>query len=84
MMVGPRPWPLRPWAGYHYEMLRWYDHWLKGMDTRVMEGPPIQLYIHGDDAWRPEHEWPLKARSGASFIRREEWLTGDAVRVGWR
>jgi predicted acyl esterase len=60
MLVGPRPWPLRPWAGYHYEMLRWYDHWLKGMDTRVMEGAPIQLFIHGDDRWRAEKEWPLK------------------------
>jgi hypothetical protein len=60
MLVGPRPWPLRPWAGYHHEMLRWYDHWLKGMDTRVMEGAPIQLYIHGDERWRPEQEWPLK------------------------
>jgi len=67
MMVGPRPWPLRPWAGYHYEMLRWYDHWLKGMDTRVMEGPPIQLYIHGDDAWRSEHEWPLKRTQWREF-----------------
>jgi predicted acyl esterase len=60
MLVGPRPWPLRPWAGYHYEMLRWYDHWLKGLDTRVMEGAPIQLYIHGDERWRAEKEWPLK------------------------
>jgi hypothetical protein len=60
MLVGPRPWPLRPWAGYHQEMLRWYDHWLKGMDTRVMEGAPVQLYIHGDDRWRAEKKWPLK------------------------
>ncbi|MCC7483672.1 MAG: CocE/NonD family hydrolase [Burkholderiales bacterium] len=60
MMIGPRPWPLRPWAGYHHEMLRWYDHWLKGMDTRVMEGAPIQLWIQGEDTWRAEHEWPLK------------------------
>ena len=67
MMVGPRPWPLRPWAGYHHEMLRWYDHWLKGMDTRVMEGPPIQLYIHGDDAWRSENEWPLKRTQWREF-----------------
>src|SRR5687768_8307869 len=73
MMVGPRPWPLRPWAGYHYEMLRWYDHWLKGMDTRVMEGAPIQLYIHGDDRWRPEQEWPLKRTQW-----REYFLGGPA------
>ena len=73
MLVGPKPWPIRPWAGYHYEMLRWYDHWLKGMDTRVMEGPPIQLYIHGDDTWRSEQEWPLKRTQW-----REFYLGGSA------
>ena len=67
MMVGPRPWPLRPWAGYHYEMLRWYDHWLKGMDTRVMEGAPIQLYVQGENTWRPENEWPLKRTQWRDF-----------------
>jgi len=67
MMVGPRPWPLRPWAGYHYEMLRWYDHWLKGMDTRVMEGAPIQLYIQGENTWRAENEWPLKRTEWREF-----------------
>jgi len=67
MLVGPRPWPLRPWAGYHYEMLRWYDHWLKGMDTRVMEGAPIQLYIQGENTWRPEFEWPLKRTEWREF-----------------
>jgi uncharacterized protein len=74
MMVGPRPWPMRPWAGYHYEMLRWYDHWLRGMDTRVMEGPPIQLYIQGEDTWRPENEWPL-----ARTQWREFYLGGSGV-----
>jgi uncharacterized protein len=73
MLVGPRPWPLRPWAGYHYEMLRWYDHWLKSMDTRVMEGPPIQLYIQGENTWRSEYEWPLKRTEW-----RELYLGGPA------
>jgi len=68
MMVGPRPWPLRPWAGYHYEMLRWYDHWLKGMDTRVTEGAPIQLYVQGENTWRSENEWPLARTQWREFF----------------
>jgi uncharacterized protein len=59
MLTGPQPVFRRPFAAYHFEALRWYDHWLKGMDTRVMEGPPIQLYIQGEGRWRSENEWPL-------------------------
>ena len=59
MLVGPQGEPRRPFAIYHLEALRWYDHWLKEMDTGVMEGPPIQLYIRGENTWRGEREWPL-------------------------
>jgi uncharacterized protein len=59
MLIGPEEEPRRPVAAYHLEMLRWYDHWLKGMDSGVMEGPPIQLWIRGDNTWRSENEWPL-------------------------
>lgn len=59
MLIGPRPQPWRPFGAYHEEALRWYDHWLKGMDTGVMEGPPIQLYVQGEDRWRGEEDWPL-------------------------
>ncbi|MFH1650563.1 MAG: CocE/NonD family hydrolase [Chloroflexota bacterium] len=59
MLVGPSPRPARPLGAYHQEALRWYDHHLKGMDTRVREGPPIQFYIPGLGRWRGEKEWPL-------------------------
>ncbi|MFQ5878554.1 MAG: CocE/NonD family hydrolase [Dehalococcoidia bacterium] len=59
MMIGPRHKPAAPFAAYHLEALRWYDQWLKGMETRVMEGPPIQLWIQGENRWRSENEWPL-------------------------
>ncbi|MFQ5860657.1 MAG: CocE/NonD family hydrolase, partial [Dehalococcoidia bacterium] len=73
MFLGPRPVLRRPFAVYHQEALRWYDHWLKGLDTRVMEGPPIQLYIQGEDCWRGEQEWPL-----ARTQWRELFLGGPA------
>ncbi len=59
MLIGPQIQPKRLFGGYAMEELRWYDHWLKGMDTRVMEGPPIRLWIPGDNRWRAENEWPI-------------------------
>jgi len=45
------------------DQLRWFDHWLKGIDNGIMDEPPVKLAIrHGADKieWRFEHEWPLK------------------------
>ncbi|MEK6711593.1 MAG: CocE/NonD family hydrolase [Nitrospinota bacterium] len=67
MLVGPRPQPWRPYGSYHQEALRWYDQWLKGMDTGAMEGPPIQLYIQGENTWRGEVEWPLARAEWRKF-----------------
>ena len=44
------------------DQLRWFDYWLKGIDTGIMDDPPVKLAIrHGNDAfeWRYEQEWPL-------------------------
>ena len=55
--------------------LRWFDRWLKGLDSGVDSEPPVKLYVMGggeDDgrmttgdrllrggAWRAAQEWPL-------------------------
>ncbi|MGE5465709.1 MAG: CocE/NonD family hydrolase [Methanocella sp.] len=44
------------------DQLRFFDHWLKGIDNGVMQEPPVKLAIrHGADKfeWRYENEWPL-------------------------
>ena len=44
------------------EMLRWYDYWLKGIDTGIMEEPPVKLCIRvsiDKCTWRFENEWPI-------------------------
>jgi uncharacterized protein len=41
------------------EDLRWFDYWLKGIDTGMMDDPPIKLFVMGENVWRCEHEWPL-------------------------
>ncbi|HEY1543134.1 MAG TPA: CocE/NonD family hydrolase, partial [Xanthobacteraceae bacterium] len=44
------------------DQLRFFDHWLKGVDNGIMDEPPVKLAIRkGRDEieWRHEHEWPL-------------------------
>ncbi len=48
-----------PWEGLHVEALAWFDQWLRGRDTGVMEGPPIRYCLPGEaDGWRTATAWP--------------------------
>ena len=40
-------------------LLRWYDHWLKGNDTGLMDEDPVTVFVRGTNRYRPEKEWPL-------------------------
>ncbi|MGD8716884.1 MAG: CocE/NonD family hydrolase [Desulfobacterales bacterium] len=41
-------------------MFRWFDHWLKDVDTGMMDEPPVRIFVTGANEWRDEEEWPLK------------------------
>lgn len=47
-----------PWESLHVEALAWYDHWLKGRDTGILEGPPIRYVLPGAEQWRTADSWP--------------------------
>ncbi|MBW2610486.1 MAG: CocE/NonD family hydrolase [Deltaproteobacteria bacterium] len=44
---------------YNEEYLRWYDYWFKGVDTGIMDEPPITIFVMGVNRFRYENEWPL-------------------------
>lgn len=54
------------------QMLRWYDHWLKGNDTGMMNEPNVCLYVKGKNAYRYEQEWPLARTRYVNF-----YLSGE-------
>lgn len=39
--------------------LRWFNQFLKGKDTGILNEPPIKLFVMGANVWRDEQEWPL-------------------------
>jgi putative CocE/NonD family hydrolase len=54
----------------HDIQLRWFDHWLKGVDTGLLDEPPVKLFVMGENRWRDEDEWPLtRARSTPYYLR---------------
>lgn len=76
-IVGPWPhsWPddARPGPAIdgRCEMLRWWDYWLKGLDTGILDDPPLAIYAqryyppgpgveHIPGSWRYEEGWPVE------------------------
>jgi hypothetical protein len=61
--------------------LRWFDHWLKGIDNGVDREPPVRIYVMGGGDghktpegriyvgghWRNEQEWPLARAQATSY-----------------
>jgi putative CocE/NonD family hydrolase len=47
--------------------LRWFDHYLKGIENGVEKEPPVDLFIMGDNTWRKEKEFPLARTAWTNF-----------------
>ena len=63
-----------PAIGYLQEALRWWDHWLKGVDTGIMEEPMYRVWMLEPKAPRPwfaEHpgRWVAEASWPSPRIR---------------
>jgi putative CocE/NonD family hydrolase len=52
--------------------LRWFDHWLKDIDTGMLDEPPIKLFVMGANVWRDEYEWPLARAIQTPFYLRTQ------------
>jgi putative CocE/NonD family hydrolase len=86
LFVGP-PSVRWPWQDYQREMLAWYDHHLKGLDTGVDQLPPVRYWLQGGDRWRTASDWPVPGAREVRFqlVARgtdptvEHLLTPDAT-----
>jgi putative CocE/NonD family hydrolase len=62
----------------HEVQLRWFDHWLKGVDTGILDEPPVKLFVMGENRWRDEHEWPLARTRYTPYYLRGSGAAGGA------
>lgn len=62
-----------PWESLHVEALAWYDHWLKGKDTGILEGPKMRYILpEADGKWRESDSWPIKELSYKKLALRAD------------
>jgi putative CocE/NonD family hydrolase len=61
----------KPQIEWRYEAVRWFDHWLKGRDTGILEEPRFAVYVRqwhppgpyleeAPGEWRWEEGWPIE------------------------
>ena len=55
---------------FNAEMLRWYDFWLNGIATGVMDEPPVRYFLMGANEWRTTERWPPPNTTKRRFYLR--------------
>jgi putative CocE/NonD family hydrolase len=76
-----------PWETLHVEGLAWFDHWLKGRDTGILDGPPIRYQLHKGEAdgWRTAEAWPVPGVAHRELaLRTDGTLSPDEGEAGQR
>lgn len=57
------------------EMLKWFDHWLKGVELPEREHP-VRIFVMGINRWRDEDEWPLTRARKEKFYLDQRFQLG--------
>ena len=85
MCAASRHRKLRIHSGSHYhpfhseearmDQLRWFDYWLKGIDTGIMDEPPVKLEIRTGGSRKPypfrfEEDWPIPRTQWTKYFLR--------------
>jgi uncharacterized protein len=77
-----------PAIGFLQEMVRWWDHWLKGEDSGIMDEPMLRVYMQDSveptpsydnrpGRWISEPSWPSPNVSTRSFRLGGRWRLAD-------
>jgi putative CocE/NonD family hydrolase len=59
-----------PTAAIDYDevVLRWFDHYLKGVDNGVDREKPVRYFVMGRNQWRDADQWPPTAKETSAFL----------------
>lgn len=87
LTIGPPIYLDRPLYQYAHESLRWFDHWLKDIDTGLLDEPRVNLFLTGADDWVEASDWPLPGtrftpfhlHAGGLLSEHEHWPNEGSI-----
>lgn len=100
-LKGPRKGLIGPWAhtfpergtpgpaiGFLQESLRWWDYWLKGVETGIMDEPMFRTWIQESVPPAPYYEtrpgrWVADPSWPSPYVRDEVWFLNGDERGAW-
>jgi predicted acyl esterase len=67
-------------------LVRWFDHWLKGVDNGIEAEPAVRYYVMGavgepgapGNVWREAGDWPPKTKEHSLYLSEGGRLSNDA------
>jgi putative CocE/NonD family hydrolase len=67
-----------PWETMHIEALAWFDHWLKGRDTGILDGPSFRYQLRKGEAagWKTADAWPVPGVAHHELALRADGILG--------
>jgi hypothetical protein len=85
------PYP-KPGLEWRHEAVRWFDHWLRGVDTGIMAEPRFAVYArqwhppgpyleYAPGAWRWEDGWPIARIKPRVLNLRDDGTLGAPQRA---
>jgi hypothetical protein len=64
---------------HHGELLRFFDHFVKGEDTGIQNEKPVHYYTMGEERWKTADSWPPKGvTTHILFLSINQSLSGTA------
>src|SRR4029077_2478302 len=57
---------------YDELILRWMDHYVRGIENGVDREKPVRLFVMGKNSWRDEDAWPLAHAKAQTYYLRSE------------
>jgi predicted acyl esterase len=77
MIIGPPIYLDRPLYQLQHEAVRWFDQWVRGSDTKIMNEPPVRVFVMNTNQWKEADDWPLPETKFTPFYLHEDGLLSE-------